>query len=202
VSASADRSFRALAASDVRAWLAIWATETLPAGRRGRSTALRRALTYARYVWTFPGLRATLLYRASSVLHRRGVKLLPTLLWNLNLALHGLDIPPAVPIGEGLYIPHPVGTVVTAARIGRGVTLVSGVTIGMRHTPVFPTIGDGVYVGAGARVLGAITVGDRARIGANAVVLQDVPPGAAAVGVPARIVAHDAAMPATQAEQA
>jgi serine O-acetyltransferase len=109
----------------------------------------------------------------------------------LNITLHGLDIVPTVPIGGGLYLPHTVGTVVMAQSIGRNVTLVSNVTIGMRHQAAFPIIGNDVYIGAGARVLGPITVGDGAVIGANAVVLCDVPPHATAVGVPARIIQRD-----------
>ena len=73
-----------------------------------------------------------------------------------------------------------------AERIGSGITLVSGVTIGMRNEQSFPVIGDNVYIGAGARVLGRIKVGSNVSIGANAVVLDDVPDHSVAVGVPAR----------------
>jgi serine O-acetyltransferase len=109
------------------------------------------------------------------------------ILTNLNLSLHGFDMPPHIEVGPRLFVPHPVGTVVTARRIGSGVTLVSAITIGMRNESDFPVIGDGVYVGAGARILGNITIGDRAQIGANAVVLKDVPADHVAVGVPATI---------------
>ena len=107
---------------------------------------------------------------------------------NVNLALHGLDRSPSVPAEGGLYLPHPSGTVIQAEYIGRNVTVQGSVTIGMRAEQAFPTLEDGVFVGAGARVLGSMRIGRDARIGANAVVLEAVPDGCTAVGVPARIV--------------
>ena len=89
-------------------------------------------------------------------------------------------------IEGGLYIAHPVGTVIAAQRIGRNCSVVAAVTIGMRNEHAFPVIGENVFIGAGARVLGDIRVGDNARIGANAVVIHDVAYGATVVGVPAR----------------
>ena len=173
-------SLGALLRSDIAAWRDIWAGAVAVGGRVGLLTTLRM-------IWLFPGLRATFLYRLSHQLHRRGVKLLPQLVSQLNLTLHGLDIPASVPIGPRLYIPHPVGTVVMADRIGSNVTLVSGITIGMRKGPGFPTIGDNVYIGAGARVLGNISIGSNVSIGANAVVLREVPDDSVAVGVPAQV---------------
>lgn len=85
-----------------------------------------------------------------------------------------------------MYIPHPVGSVISASRIGRNCSLIAAVTIGLRNSADFPTLGDEVYVGAGARILGGVSVGDRARIGANAVVVKDVPAGVTAVGIPAQ----------------
>jgi serine O-acetyltransferase len=85
-------------------------------------------------------------------------------------------------------LPHPGAVVIQANRIGRDVTVQGSITIGMRDSTGFPTIGNDVFIGCGARILGSITVGDGARIGANAVVLVDVPPGCTAVGVPARII--------------
>ena len=149
-------------------------------GRYGRLASLRLC-------WLYPGLRAAILFRLSHMLRERGWIGVPLLLSHINMALHGIDIPPANTIGPGLYIPHPVGTVVHAERLGANVTLVSGVTIGQRNERRFPTIGDRVYIGAGARVLGGISIGGDAAIGANAVVVKDVPAGAVAAGVPARI---------------
>ena len=173
-------TFRASFRGDIAAWAKIWCD---PSG--AGTVSLRQGL---KLIWTQCGLRATLLFRLSHALWRSHIPMLPGMIARLNLTLHGLDIPPSVEIGPGLYIPHPVGTVVMAQRVGANVSLVSAITIGMRATPVFPVIGDGVFVGAGARILGAITVGAGANIGANAVVLKDVPPGATAVGVPARIL--------------
>ncbi len=107
----------------------------------------------------------------------------------------GVDIHPGARIGPGLFIDHGMGTVIGAtAEIGRDVTLLHQVTLGARGGARqgscgkrHPTVGDRVVVGAGAKLLGPIRIGSDARIGANAVVLEDVPAGATAVGVPARI---------------
>jgi serine O-acetyltransferase len=168
----------ALIRSDAGAWARLWAPEESGAASWG--TTLRLLFNYA-------GLRATALYRIGHGLWRKRVPVLPGMIQRMNITLHGFDVPSNVPIGPGLYVPHPVGTVITAQRIGSNVTLISGITIGMRSEPKFPVLGDGVFVGAGARILGDITVGDGAQVGANAVVLKDVPAGATAVGVPATI---------------
>ena len=120
----------------------------------------------------------------------------------LNVALFGLEVSPKVDIGGGLLLPHTVGTVIGAARIGINCTIMQGVTLGtaepeMGYTPALrPIVGDEVLIGAGAKVLGNVTVGDHARIGANAVVIKDVPPHFVAVGIPAtsrpRRRTHDA----------
>lgn len=139
-----------------------------------------------RLLWTHVGLRATVWYRLSHAAHQRHIPLLPGMIARSNLRRYGLDIVSSVPIGPGLYIPHPVGAVVMATAIGSRCHLISGVTIGMRTVQAFPRIGDNVTVSAGARVLGDIYVGDGATIGANAVVITDVPDGATMVGAPAR----------------
>ena len=163
--------------SDVAAWAEIWL---------GPGATLNLAISF-KLIFSYFGLRAALLYRLSHALQRRRVRLLPQFLYRLNLMAYGLDIPPSVAIGPGLYIPHPVGNVVMAERIGSRLTLVSGVTIGMRTEKGFPIIGDNVYIGAGARVLGRIRIGNNVSIGANAVVLTDVPDNSTAVGVPATV---------------
>ena len=176
--AAGNPTFRTLAGGDILAWALIW--------RRGASgVTVRDAL---HLIWTQPGLRATLWFRVSHALWRSRIPALPGMVSRLNLMLHGLDIPPSVEIGPGLYLPHPVGTAIMAKRIGARVSLIHSITIGMRAVPAFPELGDDVFVGAGARILGDIVVGAGANIGANAVVLKDVPPGATAVGVPARIL--------------
>ncbi len=171
---------RALARADMEGWVKLWrGPDALQNGLRWQDAA--------GLIWNQPGLRATLLLRLAYALWRAHVPALPGMVARYNLSKHGLDVPPSVEIGPGLYVPHPVGTVVMARRIGARVSLISGITIGMRQTHEFPTLGDDVFVGAGARILGAVTVGDGASVGANAVVLSDVPPGATAVGIPARI---------------
>jgi serine O-acetyltransferase len=164
---------------DLQRWIDIWTNHPGRPGTLAERT--RMALTHNEIL-------ATGLFRLSTRMRRRGIPVVPMLLRRLNITLFGLDMVPGTPVGGGLYIPHTVGTVVMAQKIGRNATLVSNVTIGMRNTVEFPVIGDDVYVGAGARVIGAVTIADGAVIGANAVVIADVPPGALAVGVPARIV--------------
>jgi serine O-acetyltransferase len=103
-------------------------------------------------------------------------------------AISGADIPLNTNIGGGLLIPHPNGIVIHPdAAIGPNCLIFQQVTIGSREGAGVPVVGGHVDVGAGAKILGPVRVGDHARIGANAVVLCDVPEGAAAVGVPARI---------------
>ncbi|MGH2484912.1 MAG: polysaccharide biosynthesis C-terminal domain-containing protein, partial [Ktedonobacterales bacterium] len=138
--------------------------------------------------WSYPGVRATLNYRLARAAHLQHIHLLPGMLHRRNVRKYGLDILPSVPIGPGLYIPHPVATVVAARKIGANVSLISGITIGMRNSREFPIIGDNVTIGTGARVLGGVAIGDNALIGANAVVTIDVPANSTAVGIPARIL--------------
>ena len=104
------------------------------------------------------------------------------------LRLYGLQIEPGASVGGGLYIAHPVGCVLFAEHIGTNVSVISAVTFGTRGDGAWPRIGDEAFFGAGSRVLGGIAVGAGALIGANAVVIHDVEPGATAVGAPARVV--------------
>ncbi len=133
-------------------------------------------------------LRAMLWFRFGSWCKQRGIPFLPGYVQRRLYRRYGLEIVVGADIGGGLYIAHPIGTVIAPQRIGRNCTIVAAVTIGMRNEWEFPVIGDEVFIGAGARVLGGITVGNRARIGANAVVTRDVPAGATVVGIPARVV--------------
>lgn len=141
----------------------------------------------------YPSLHAILLHRLSHALYKAKVPFFPRLISQIGRFLTGIEIHPGAKIGKGLFIDHGMGVVIgETAEIGENVTLYQGVTLGgtgkqqgKRH----PTLGNNVLVGVGAKVLGAITIGDNARIGGGAVVLKDVPPNATAVGVPARIVA-------------
>lgn len=141
---------------------------------------------------TSPGIHAILLYRVAHRLNAAGHSLTARLISQLARFLTGIEIHPAARIGQGLLIDHGMGVVIgETAEIGDGCTIFHGVTLGgtgkekgKRH----PTLRDGVFVGAGAKLLGNIEIGARAKIGANAVVLSDVPEDSTAVGVPARIV--------------
>ncbi|MDZ7726972.1 MAG: serine acetyltransferase [Dehalococcoidia bacterium] len=137
-------------------------------------------------VLRYNGLRATLLHRLAYWATVRRVPMLAGLLANLNLSLHGIEMTPHVPVGPGLYLPHTVGTVINARSIGANVEIQSCVTVGLKDLAEFPVIHDNVQLAAGCRVLGNICLGSGVRVGANAVVLNDVDPGQTVVGVPAR----------------
>ena len=139
-------------------------------------------------LWRHPGLCATALFRASVWADRHHLRGLPTVLERLNLTLFGIEISSSLDIGPGLYLAHPGGVVIMASRIGANASFIHAVTLGMRNRNEFPLIGDGVFIGAGARVLGGVRLGDGCRVGANAVVIDDVPAGATVAGVPARTV--------------
>ncbi len=109
------------------------------------------------------------------------------LIQKLIYLVYGLEIPIGADYGGGLYIAHPVGTVVAAKAMGENCTIIASVTIGMRNEWDFPVLGNNVFIGAGARVLGGIRVGNDSIIGANAVVIDEVPDGATVVGIPARV---------------
>jgi hypothetical protein len=98
-------------------------------------------------VLVYAGLRTALLHRLAFAADRAWIPILPLILTNLNLSLHGFDMPAHIEVGPDFFVPHPVGTVVTAKRIGAGVTLVSAITIGMHKGSDFPALGDDVYVG-------------------------------------------------------
>lgn len=144
--------------------------------------------TTLKLLWHHMPLRAMFWFRFASWCKEKRVPLLPGVIQRSLLRYFGLEISPGADIDGGLYIAHPVGTVIAVEKMGRNCSIIAAVTLGMRNEWAFPTIGDGVFIGTGARVLGSITVGDGAAVGANAVVLDDVPAGATVVGIPARVV--------------
>ena len=157
----------------------------------------------ARSTWEvltcYPGLHALVWHRvATNPLWRAGLRWLARWLAHLSRWLTGIEIHPGATIGRRVFIDHGMGIVVgETAVIGDDCTLYHGVTLGgtswnkgKRH----PTLARGVVIGAGAKVLGPVLVGDGAKIGSNAVVVRDVPPGATAVGIPARILVGDEAL--------
>ncbi|MGE5598074.1 MAG: serine O-acetyltransferase [Bacteroidota bacterium] len=143
----------------------------------------------------YPGLHAVWAHRLAHRLYMWRLYTLARLVSQLARFLTGIEIHPGAVIGEGLFIDHGMGVVIgETAEIGRDVTLYQGVTLGgtgkekgKRH----PTIGDGVTIAAGAKVLGSFRVGDGAKIGAGAVVLREVPPHTTVVGVPGRVVVQE-----------
>jgi serine O-acetyltransferase len=144
-------------------------------------------LTLLKLLYTYLPLRAMAWFRFGNWCKRRGIPFFPGFAQRWIYQHYGLEIVIGAEIGPGLYIAHPVGTVVAPKRMGRNCSIIASVTIGMRNEWAFPTIGNDVFIGAGARVLGGISIGDGAVIGANAVVIRDVPSGATAVGIPARV---------------
>jgi serine O-acetyltransferase len=154
----------------------------------------------ARSTWEvvtcYPGLHALVLHRLAHGLWKRRLFWLGRFISNFSRWLTGIEIHPGAVIGDGVFIDHGMGVVIgETAEIGDGCTIYQGVTLGgtslykgeKRH----PTLGRNVVVSAGAKVLGGFTVGDNAKIGSNAVVIKPVPPGATAVGIPARIIQAD-----------
>ncbi len=143
----------------------------------------------------YPGLHAVIWHRLSHGLWRRGFRLPARFLAHVGRFLTGIEIHPAARIGRRLIIDHGMGVVIgETAEIGDDVYLYHQVTLGGTSSAAgkrHPTVGNGVIVGAGAKILGAITVGDNARVGANAVVVQPVAANETVVGIPARPVERD-----------
>ena len=154
-----------------------------------RDPAARNALEV---LTCYPGLHAVWLHRLAHGLWTSGWKWLARLVSNFGRWMTGIEIHPGARIGRRFFIDHGMGIVIgETAEIGDDVTLYQGVTLGgttwnkgKRH----PTLGNNVVVGAGAKVLGPFTVGEGAKVGSNAVVTKEVPPGATVVGIPGRII--------------
>src|SRR4051794_7065641 len=145
----------------------------------------------------YPGLHAIVLHRHAAWWRRNGFDWMARFVSHLARFLTGIEIHPGAKIGRRVFIDHGMGVVIgETAEVGDECTIYQGVTLGgtslamgaKRH----PTLGRGVIVSAGAKVLGGFTVGDGARVGSNAVLLQAVPAGATAVGIPARIIVKSA----------
>lgn len=142
----------------------------------------------------YPGIHAILVHRLSHRLWNAGLKWLARILSNIARWITGIEIHPGALIGRRFFIDHGMGVVIgETTEIGDDCTLYHGVTLGgttwekgKRH----PTLGNDVVIGAGAKVLGPLVIGDGVRIGSNAVVLKDVPPGTTVVGVPGRVVSR------------
>ncbi|MBX3325721.1 MAG: serine O-acetyltransferase [Nitrospira sp.] len=143
-------------------------------------------------ILTYAGFHALLAYRISHRLKSMGVPFFPRAISQLARWLTGVEIHPSAKIGTGFFIDHGMGVVIgETAEIGDYVTLFQGVTLGgtgkergKRH----PTLGNHVVVGAGAKILGGITIGDNVKIGANSVVLKNVAANSTVIGVPGRVI--------------
>ena len=150
------------------------------------------ATNFFEVILTYSGLHALVFYRIAHRLHFWKIPFLPRFISQLGRAFTGIEIHPGAKIGRRFFIDHGMGVVIgETAELGDDVTLYQGVTLGgtgkergKRH----PTLGNNVVVGTGAKILGNIKIGDHAQIGANAVVIRDVPPHSTVVGVPGRVV--------------
>jgi len=144
----------------------------------------------------YPGLHAVWIHRVSHGLWNLGLKWIARLLSMLARFITGIEIHPGAKIGRRVFLDHGLGIVIgETAEIGDDCTIYQGVTLGgtslYKGVKRHPTLGKGVVISAGAKVLGGFTVGDGARVGSNAVVLKEIPAGATAVGIPARVLHPD-----------
>ena len=143
-----------------------------------------------------PRFTPVVLCRITHTLYQRGLKAPARLISIINFMLFGIEIAMRCEIGAGLYFPHTVGTVIGARQIGKNAVIYHGVTLGAKevdigyHDDQRPVIGDNVIIGAGAKILGGITIGNHVIIGANAVVVDSIPDNVVAGGIPARILRH------------
>jgi len=158
-----------------------------------------RGVSSLEVLTSWPGVHALLSHRVAHALHDAGVPFVPRTLALWTRAITGIEIHPAAQVGRGLFIDHGVGVVIgETAEIGENVTLYQGVTLGgtgfatgKRH----PTVQDNVTIGSGAKLLGPITIGHGAKIGANSVVIHDVPANSTVVGNPGHPVRVDGKRP-------
>ncbi|OJZ74453.1 serine O-acetyltransferase [Mycobacterium paraffinicum] len=150
--------------------------------------------TTLQVIFAYPGVHAIWGHRINHWLWKRGARLAARTFAEVLRILTGVEIHPGAVLGPGLFIDHATGVVIgETAEVGEDVTIYHGVTLGgsgrdtgKRH----PTIGDRVIIGAGAKVLGAIKIGDDSRIGANAVVVKEVPSSAVVTGVPGQVISR------------
>ena len=150
------------------------------------------AISTLEVLLSYPGFHARQLHRLAHTLFRWHTPILPRLLSHINRLLTGIEIHPGAKIGDGLFIDHGMGVVIgETAEIGDNVTLYQGVTLGgtsLQRKKRHPTLGNNVVVGAGAKLIGDITIGNDTKVGAGSVVLVSAPAHATVVGVPGRVV--------------
>jgi serine O-acetyltransferase len=139
-------------------------------------------------LYRYPSLRMMLWFRLARWCKDQRIPAIPNLLYQVVFHRFGAELRLDTPIGGGLYIAHPAGVVISPDSMGENCSVIAAVTIGMRNEFAFPKIGDRVFIGAGARVLGNIKLGDDVQVGANSVVVKDTPAGSTVVGIPGRII--------------
>jgi serine O-acetyltransferase len=143
----------------------------------------------------YPGVHALALHRLGNRFWRAGWLSTARFVSHVSRFLTGIEIHPAARLGRGLFIDHGMGIVIgETAEVGNNVSLLQGVTLGgtsTRREKRHPTLQDNVTVGSGAKIIGAITIGENSRVGAGSVVVRDVPPNAVVVGVPGRVTYKD-----------
>ena len=152
--------------------------------------------SYLEILTCYPGLHATFFYKISNFFWKLNLKLIARMISHISRFLTGIEIHPAVKIGKNIFIDHGMGIVIGETTIiGDNVSIYQGVTLGgtkwekkKRH----PTINDNVIIGAGAKVLGPISVGKNSKIGANSVVTRNVPSNTTVIGIPARVIDNPA----------
>ena len=177
-----------------RRWLALrWLARI----REDVDVAMRRdpaARSRLEVLLTYPGVHAIILHRIAHRIDARGLRLLARLLSHLGRMLTGIEIHPRATIGRDFFIDHGMGVVIGETTIiGDRCHLLQGVTLGgtsTRREKRHPTLEDDVTVGAGAHIIGAVTIGAGSKIGAGSVVVSSVPPGATVVGVPGHVIAY------------
>lgn len=165
--------------------------------REDISVAFKRdpaARSRAAVLFCYPGVHAVLCHRAAHLLWVHGLEFPARLMAHLSRFFTGIEIHPAASIGRRFFIDHGAGVVIgETAEIGDDVVLYQGVTLGgvsLSRGKRHPTLGNGVVVGAGAKILGPVVMGSGARIGAGSVVVKNVPEECVAVGVPAKVISH------------
>lgn len=153
------------------------------------ASAFRQALAAARLCWQTDAFLGLLLYRIRMALFDAGVPVVPRLLHHAASSIARISIGNWAVLAEGIYIPHGQIVVDGILTVGQGCVLCPWTTLGLQQGAVNgPALGEYVFVGTGAKILGPVTIGAHAQIGANAVVIHDVPAGATAAGVPARVI--------------
>ncbi len=144
---------------------------------------------------SYPGIKAILLHRVAHFFYEVGLPFVPRFLSDVSRQITGIDIHPGAEIGSNFFIDHGSGTVIgETAEVGDNCTLYQNVTLGgtsLKREKRHPTLGNNVVIGAGAKLLGPIKIGNNVKVGANSVVTKDIPDNAVVVGVPGRIISRE-----------